>query len=132
MLIFQVEEPHQFEIGIGKPFAKLACQPFCQYLDDGFSISGPVFATLFLFDDAPANFKVGMDLNEVHATRHGSASPDNQLANVAEKCGREFHNSPRMVSSAAALSAASAAISPMMSSGLRCTTSSPPFGFLTE
>src|SRR5450432_1364419 len=128
----QIKAAHVGEVAGGKPFAKLVCQPLCQGLDDLCSISGPVFATLFFFDDAPANFKVGVDLNQVHATSHSSAGPDDQFANVAEKCGREFHSSPRMVSSTAALSASNTAISSMMSSALRCATASPPFGFFTE
>src|ERR1700730_15456772 len=43
-----------------------------------------------------------------------------------------LHSSALILASTSALSASSAAISSKILSGLRCVTSSPPFGFLTE
>ena len=59
---------------------------------------------------------------------------DSILCNLAEPLyfPSVLHSSPRMVCSTSALSASSAAISSMISSGLRCVTSSPPLGFFTE
>src|ERR1019366_1043596 len=96
------------------PPADLAGQPVCQFSDDLFPISGP------------------LNLDQVHAARDGGARPGDQLSDAIEKRNFGLHNSPRIVSSTAALSASSAAISSMMSCGLRCTTASPPLGFFTE
>src|ERR1022692_3512455 len=117
---------------MGEPSAEFTGQTGCQLSDDLFSVSCPVFAAQFLLNNAPADLKVGVDLNQVHAPRHGGARPGDQLADTVEKRGVDLHNSPLIVSSTDALSASSAAISSMISSGLRCTTASPPFGFFTE
>src|ERR1017187_3240962 len=132
MLVLQVEEPHQFKVGVGEPFAELAGQPVRQCPDDLFSVGGPVLTAQFFLDDAPANLKIGVDLNQVHTARPGGGRPGHHLADAVEKRNIGLHNSPRIVSSTAALSASRAAISSMMSCGLRWTTASPPLGFFTE
>src|ERR1017187_8157966 len=132
MRVLQVEEPHQLKVGVGKPSTEFARQPVRQCFDNLFSIGGPVFAAQFLLDNAPANLEVGMDLNQIHAARHGGARSGDQLADAVEKRSVDLHNSPRIVRSTAALSASSAAISSIIACGLRCVTSSPPFGFFTD
>jgi len=85
MLVLQIELSHGFEIGKRKPFAKLIREPLRQCLDDLFPISGPILTALFLLDDAPANLKVGVNLNQVHATGHVCARPGDQFADVVEE-----------------------------------------------
>src|ERR1019366_3279673 len=126
------EEPHQLKVSVGEPFAGLARQPVCQFSNDLFSIGSPVLTAQLLLDDAPADLKIGVDLDQVHAAGHSGARPGDQFADAVEKRYIGLHNSPRTVSSLAALSASSAAISSMISSGLRWTTASPPLGFFTE
>ena len=76
MQILYVEQPHEFQVGLGESFAKLGGQTVRQRSDDLFSIGRPVFAALFLLDDAPADLEVRVDLNQVHAARHGAVRPD--------------------------------------------------------
>src|ERR1017187_9100035 len=114
---------------MGEPSAEFARQPAGQFSDYLFSIGGPILTTQLLLDDAPADLKIRVDLNQIHAARHRGARPGDQLSDAVEKRAFRLHRSPRMVSSTAALSASSAAISSMMSGGLRCTTASPPLGF---
>jgi hypothetical protein len=54
-----------------------------------------------------------MDLNQVHATRHGGSRTGDQFADAGKKIGRDFHNSPRMVSSTA-ISMLSVPIDPLV------------------
>src|ERR1035437_5731545 len=111
MRVLQVEEPHQLKVGVGKPSTEFARQPVRQCFDDLFAIDSTVLAAQFLLDNAPANLEVGMDLNQIHAARHGGARPGDQLTDAVEKRGIHLHNSLRIVRSTAALSASSAAIS---------------------
>src|SRR4051794_11225156 len=62
------------------------------------------------------------------------STPIYQFAYFAELFGLPplLHSSALICSSTSALSASSAVISCMISFGLRCVTSSPAFGFLTE
>ena len=89
-------------------------------------MANPLPAAPLLRDDAPGNLKISADLNQFHAPRQGGAHPGDQFTDAGNKLGRDVHSSPRMVSSTAAPSASSAAISSMISPGLRWTTASPP------
>src|ERR1019366_8700105 len=124
--------PHGPKVREGEPSAEFARQPVGQFSDNLFPIGGPILAALLFLDDAAADLEVRVDLNQVHAAGDGGARPGDQLSDAVEKGNFRLHRSPRMVSSTAELSASSAAISSMMSCGLRCTTTSPPLGFFTE
>jgi hypothetical protein len=81
---------------MGEPSAELGGQPQCQRLSDLFPISRPVLAALFLLDDAPADLEVGVDLHQVHTSRHGSARPGDQFPDAGKEFGCRVHNSRRL------------------------------------
>jgi hypothetical protein len=78
---------------VGKPPPELSRQAIRQDLDDLLSIGSPALAAQFLLNDPSANLKVGVDLNEVNATRHRSARPGDQFADVGNELGCELHSS---------------------------------------
>jgi len=66
-----------------------------------------MLAALLLFDDPSTDIEIGMDLNEVYATRDGGSRGGDQIADTVKKAASNFHRSPRIVCNTLAASASS-------------------------
>jgi hypothetical protein len=80
---------------MGEAPAEFIRQPVRQCSDDLLSVSCSIFPPLLLLHNPPPNLEIRVNLNQVHAPRHRSARPGDQLADAIEKLNLRLHSMPR-------------------------------------